>query len=120
MVVIRYTDINTGNNLLDESLENYLMYGYEPGGFLTSVLSNDLQLAISRADHWNQDRLPQIVKEVVWKMPRISWGSREAIKEWCSDKDGRCTQYREAKEKEYTWRVLKGDVRVTESQDSPF
>jgi hypothetical protein len=22
--------------------------------------------------------------------------------------------------KEYTWRVLKGDVRVTESQDSPF
>ena len=29
--MIRYTDINTGNNYLDEALENYLMYGFQPG-----------------------------------------------------------------------------------------
>jgi hypothetical protein len=28
--MIRYTDIDTGNNLLDESLENYLMRGFQP------------------------------------------------------------------------------------------
>jgi hypothetical protein len=52
--MIRYTDINTGNNLLDEALENYLMHGFMPGGFLTSVLANDLYLAVGRADHWNK------------------------------------------------------------------
>jgi hypothetical protein len=118
--MIRYTDINTGNNLLDESLENYLMHGFEPGGFLTSVLANDLYLAVGRADHWNKERLPKIVNEVLHKMPSISWGSYAAVKEWCADKDGRRSQYAERKEKEYTWRALKGEIRVKEPQDSPF
>lgn len=118
--MIRYTDINTGNNYLDESLENYLMYGFEPGGFLTSVLANDLYLAVGRADHWNKDRLPMIVDEVLHKMPSISWGSYQAVKDWCRDKDRRRTDYSERKEKEYTWRVLKGEVREKDISDPPF
>jgi hypothetical protein len=118
--MIRYTDINTGNQWLDESLENYLMYGFEPGGFLTSVLANDLRLAVGRADHWNQDNLARIVKEVTFKMPAFSIGSYAAVKEWCKDKDGRRSHYAAQKEKEYTWRVLKGEVRVKEPQDPPF
>jgi hypothetical protein len=118
--MIRYTDIDTGNNYLDEGLENYLMYGFEPGGFLTSVLANDLYLAVGRADHWNKDRLPHIVNEVLHKMPSISWGSYAAVKDWCKDKDGRRTYYREQKEKEYTWRVLKGEVREKDISYPPF
>lgn len=109
--MIRYTDINTGNNDTDEGLENYLMYGLEPGGFLTSVLANDLRLAVGRADHWNKDNLPRIVNEVLRKMPSISYGSYAAVKDWCADKDGRQTRYREQKEKEFTWLSLKGQVR---------
>jgi hypothetical protein len=120
MAMIRYTDINTGNNLTDEGLENYLMRGFQPGGFLTAVLANDLRLAVGRADHWNLDNLPRIVKEVTFKMPSISWGSYAAVKDWCQDADGRQTYYREQKEKEYTWRVLKGEIRDKEPQDPPF
>lgn len=118
--MIRYTDINTGNDLLDQSLENYLMHGFEPGGFLTAVLANDLQMAVGRADHWNRDRLPEIVSVVVYKMPTISWGSYEAVKDWCKDKDGRRSAYAERKEKEYTWKVLKGEVKGKAYDDLPF
>lgn len=118
--MIRYTDINTRNPLLDDSLENYLMRGYEPGGFMTSVLANDLQLAIGRADHWNQQSLPTIVNEVIHKVPADAWGSYQLVKEWCADKDGRRTAYAELKEKQYTWRVLKGEVKERAYDDPPF
>ena len=118
--MIRYTDINTGNNLLDESLENYLMHGFMPGGFLTSVLANDLYLAVGRADHWNKDRLPEIVNEVLFRMPGISYGSYTAVNDWCKDRDGRRSAYALQKEKEYTWRSLKGEVREKQLQDPPF
>ena len=118
--MIRYTDINTGNDLLDHSLELYLMRGYEPGGFLTSVLANDLYLAVGRADHWNKDRLPEIVNEILFRMPGDSYGSYAAVKDWCRDRDGRRSAYATQKEKEYIWRVLKGEVREKELQDPPF
>ena len=110
MVMIRYTDINTGNNFLDEALENYLMYGFQPGGFLTSVLANDLYLAVGRADHWNKDNLPRIVHEVIHRMPSISHGSYAAVKEWCRDQDARRSTYAKQKEKEFIWKAVKGEV----------
>jgi hypothetical protein len=118
--MIRYTDIDTGNNYLDEAIENYLMRGYEPGGFLTSVLANDLYLAAGRADVWNSKNLPYIVNEVLFRMPGSSYGSYQTVKDWCKDKNGRRSAYATQKEKEYTWKVLKGEVRVKEPQDPPF
>lgn len=118
--MIRYTDINTGNDWLNQSLENYLIHGYEPGGFLTSVLANDLQLAVGRADHWNKERLPEIVDEVVFKMPSLSIGSYEAVRDWCKDVDGRRSRYAAQKEKEFTWRSLKGEVHEKVQQEPPF
>lgn len=120
MQMIRYTDIDTGNNCLDEALENYLMYGFEPGGFLTSVLANDLYLAAGRADVWNSKNLPHIVNEVLFRMPSHSYGSYQTVKDWCKDRDGQRSTYALQKEKEYTWRVLKGEVRAKELQDPPF
>ena len=116
--MIRYTDINTGNQWLDESLENYLMYGFEPGGFLTAVLANDLRLAVGRADHWNKDRLPEIVNEIVFKMPALSIGSYDAVKDWCRDKDDRRSEYARRMEKQFTMQSLTGEVR--EKNDYPF
>lgn len=118
--MIRYTDINTGNNLLDEGIENYLIRGFSPGGFLSAVIANDLQLAVGRADHWNKNNLPRITNEVVFKMPAISIGSYDAIQDWCRDKDGRRSVYAEQKEKEYTWKSLKGEIRETVVEDPPF
>lgn len=118
--MIRYTDINTGNEWLDQSLENYLMHGLEPGGFLTAVLCNNLYLAVGRADHWNKQNLPRIVNEVVHKMPEIAIHSREAIRDWCMDVDGRRSAYVKQKEKEYTWRSLNGQVKEKAYDDPPF
>jgi hypothetical protein len=119
--MIHYTDINTGNNLLDESLENYLVHGFEPGGFLTAVLANDLHMAVGRADYWNRDNLPHIVKEVTFKMPSIAWGSYAAVKEWCADKDGRRSYYAERVKQEYTMRVLRDEHKRKIDHDGvPF
>lgn len=118
--MIRYTDINTGNGLLDEGIENYLMRGYEPGGFLTAVLANDLRLAIGRADHWNRDSLPRITTEVFHKVPDNALYSYNAVRDWCRDVDGRRSAYAAQKEKEYTWRVLKGEVETEVLNDPPF
>ena len=118
--MIRYHDFSTGNNLLDDSLENYLMRGYEPGGFLTAVLANDLFMAVGRADHWNKDNLHRIVNEIQHEMTPIAYGSYAAVKEWCYDADGRRSAYAAQKEKEYTWRVLKGEVKTKVYDDPPF
>lgn len=106
----RYTDIRTGNDLLDESLENYLLYGLPPGGFLSSVIANDLHLAIVRADHQNLPNLSSIVNEVVHRMPYRSIGSYDIIEEWCRDSHGLRSEYRQIKEKEFTFKSLKGNV----------
>ena len=92
---MKYLEFTTGNNYLDEALENYLMHGLKPGGFLTSVLANDLSLSISRADAWNKDNLPAIVNAVVYSVPEISWGSYQRVRDWCSNKDGRQAAYAE-------------------------
>jgi hypothetical protein len=119
MAMIRYTDINTGNNYTDEGLENYLMSGFEPGGFLTAVLANDLYMAVGRADHYNH--LPRIVNEVTFKMPSIAWGSYAAVKDWCADKDGRRSYYAEHVKQEYTMRVLRDEhKRKVDHNSVPF
>ena len=118
--MIRYTDINTGNNLLDEALENYLMRGYEPGGFLTAVLANDLRLAVGRADRWNKDNLTWIATEVFQKVPDVALYSYDAVRDWCRDKEGRRSAYAAQKEKEFTWRSLKGEVKTKVYNDPPF
>lgn len=116
----RYLDFSTGNDLLDQSLENYLMHGIEPGGFLTAVLSNNLWLAASRADHWNQNRLASIVKTIFNNMPEGSLGNPDLVRDWIKDLNGRRSGYAYAKEREYTFKVLKGEVREKQLQDPPF
>lgn len=91
--MIRYLNITFGNNYVDEAVENYLIYGFEPGGFLTSLFANDLFLATGRADSWNRPRLAELADLACFNMPSASIGSYQCIKDWCSDKDGRRTTY---------------------------
>jgi hypothetical protein len=118
--MIYYNDINTGNTYLDEALENYLMHGFEPGGFLNSVLANDLRLALGRADYWNKQNIDLIVDAVARDVPAIAQGSYQHIKDWCEDKDGRRSAHVAHKEKEFTWKALKGDIREKITQDPLF
>lgn len=103
--------IDFGNSLIPDytktSLENYLLYGLPPGGFLTAVLTNNLFAAIHSADHQNLIHIADIVMWLSTLAPICSYGSHENIKEWMSDKDGYRKRYADKIEKDYVWRSLK-------------
>lgn len=118
-----YHKFNTGRDILDESLENYVMHGLEPGGFLTAVIANDLFRAVSRADHWSRSGLYGIAREVSLHMPVYSCGSYDAVRDWIADKDGRRSIYVEHMEKQRMMDILSGDYVpfVKEKEDNiPF
>jgi len=89
-----------------EALENYLIRGYQPGGFLTACLTGDLFRAVQSADTANRGMIYAIVLWIMHNAPEGSWGSYPAVENWCADKGGRRTQYREQCEKSKTWLTL--------------
>ena len=107
-----YHNWNLRNRDLAQTLENYLMRGFAPGGFTTAVLANDLYAAVARADHWNKPAIAEIVQAVVYFCPAHAVGSYEAVRAWCADEDGRRSKY-------VTWKLLQGPV-VKELDDIPF
>lgn len=56
-----------------------------PGSFLYAVLTNDLRLAVLKADRLNRERLPEIVGSLFSYAPASTWGSHEAIKTFLAD-----------------------------------
>lgn len=56
------------------------------GGFLRSVLENDLMQAFGRADEDNVVALFHIVNYIYNEMPSRCWGSREAVDAWLKEK----------------------------------
>ncbi len=66
---------------LVDSLERYLNAGIPEGGFMTSVLANDLSGAFGRADALNTLRLRKIVQYIYNYFPSSKWGSYEKIEQ---------------------------------------
>jgi len=65
-----------------EGMEGYLEYGWEPGGFLYSILTNDLRGTVKRADPINQLILLEWIDFCLEHLPGKSWGSPEAVSYW--------------------------------------
>ncbi len=65
-----------------EGLEGYIEYGWELGGFLYSVLTNDLLRTVKTADIHNRFKLLQWVDFCLEFLPGKSWGSPEAVAYW--------------------------------------
>ena len=75
-----------------EMLPDYMVGGVvryfnnhiQPGGFLTSVFSNNLMEAVANADQTNQRYLAEYVKWLYNYAPGrpSGWGSPEAVAEW--------------------------------------
>ncbi len=67
-----------------DPMANYLVYGYEPGGFFASVLANDFHGAVARSH-------PAITIEALkmlsgWIgecMPREAHGGYDVVSNWC-------------------------------------
>ena len=73
-----------GNIHLDcqEAIFNYLVYGWEPGGFLTAVMANDLYRAATVSDIANVNNLAYVAKFVVYALPQACYGNYDQIKNW--------------------------------------
>jgi len=65
-----------------ENLEGFLEHGWELGGFLYSVLTNDLRGAVKRADGKNRLVLLEWVDFCNSELPGKCWGSPEAVAYW--------------------------------------
>lgn len=64
------------------SIDEYVNNKIPIGGFLHSVLSNDLFTAVTKADEANLRCLKDIVLYIYNHTPSACWGSPEIVKEW--------------------------------------
>lgn len=72
---------------IKEAIDRYVKDKIPTGGFLKSVLSNDLVGAITRADHINKADLEEIVHYCIWNIPSNCWGSPEIYRSWVDGND---------------------------------
>lgn len=67
-----------------DPMANYLVYGYSPGSFFTSVLANDFHGAISRSHPSNTiEALKCLVGWIADCAPRDCYGSYDVVSNWC-------------------------------------
>jgi hypothetical protein len=66
-----------------QHVTSYLVHGFDPGSFYTAVFANDFAGAMRSSHPGNQvDGLKNLAGWMQERMPRESWGSREAVKRW--------------------------------------
>lgn len=64
------------------TLVNYVINGWEPGGFLTAVLEDKLVESAARADDHNLSRLYYWAQVMYSEVPADARGSREKVTKW--------------------------------------
>ena len=108
-----YHNWNLRNSSLAQTLEHYLMRGYQPGGFTTAVLAGDLFGAVGQADHWNKPAIGEIAAAVVNTCPSAAMGSYAVVEDWCANKDQRRSKY-------VTWKLLHDPITQSYDEEVPY
>lgn len=74
---------NVSDNYYDPMF-NYLVWGFSPGSFFTSVLANDFQGAVQRSHPNNTiQALQNLVGWIHDRFPAESFGSYATVAAWC-------------------------------------
>lgn len=68
--------------LMQSAILRYVALGIEPGGFLCSVIDNNLFRAVRKADDTNLYKLGSYVKFFEWAAPVECFGSTALRLEW--------------------------------------
>lgn len=68
-----------------DAVTNYFVHRYQPGGFLTALLSNDLMGAMGKADDVNASNMHQWCQFLYNYAPSGSYGSPENVRGWLAD-----------------------------------
>lgn len=67
------------------ALDDYIQQHRPTGGFLRSVITNDLKGAVYHADDTNKDLLPVYVTILYNHAPGACWGSQQAYDAWVKE-----------------------------------
>lgn len=79
-----------------DGLWDYAENHREQGGFVTSVLENDFQRAIGRADTHSLAGIKDIMLYVEWEIPSTCHGSPEKVAAWLTSTRDTAEHYHEA------------------------
>ena len=90
-----------------ETIANYLLRGWAPGGFVESMIAKDYERALYCADTANRQMFWAIAMWINERTPPQSRGSYRAIEQWRDDLDGRRSAYCTELEKQTIWKKLK-------------
>ncbi len=90
-----------------EAIENYLIHGWAPGGYVESMLAHDYERAFFVADTANRQTIWVLWHWILESAPALCHGSYGAIDLWRNDVDGRRTTYRQDVEKKAIWNKLR-------------
>ena len=88
-----------------QTLNHYLLYGFEPGGFVSAMLAQDYESALYRADTGNRQMFWAIAMWIREFAPEESQGSYAAVEAYCKDKEAQ-ERFRLFCEKKYMWKTL--------------
>lgn len=105
---LRYVGMEIPNHTKN-TLDNYFIQGWMPGGFCESMLACDYDRAITIADTANRQMFWAIATWIRENAPQGSWGSYDAVSNWCHDVDNCRSIFAKKAEKNFTWRILKDE-----------
>jgi hypothetical protein len=101
-----------------QHVSDYLVQGWNPGGFYTAVFANDFMSAVIRSHPGNQiDTLKGLAGWISNTMPTAAWGSYDRVQTWLrmTDEDRRVVLEQAEliyTTKEEMWLVLKNKKTV--------
>lgn len=94
---------------IQQAIENYLFYGWEPGSFTTALLANDMYSAVGSMHPGLSNGLKDVVTWVVNVMPAHSYGNYTAVENWMNDTDNCRSDFTAKVSERIMWRMLKND-----------
>jgi len=97
-----------------EPMYNYLVFGFEPGGFFKGWYANDATSILHSHSGNTVEALKDLTKWMLNCMPRESWGSHEKVRAWLKMSDADRRKILEEwdlvfTEEQETWMILKNE-----------
>ena len=97
-----------------DPMYNYLVHGFDPGSFFTSVLANDFAGAVRHSHPSNSmESLKHLCGWMNECLPKQLWGNYDKVNIWLLKTDQERREFLEKEriiftEKEETWKTLQG------------
>jgi hypothetical protein len=89
-----------------QSIEQYLLRGWAPGGYVTAMFAHDYERAFATADTANRQTIWVLWRWIKEGAPPLCHGSYQAINMWRDDVDGCRTAWVTEQEKKAMWQKL--------------